>query len=80
MIKLTKTSCATISESQKQAWIREMWEYLRDTPNATQTSMRSGDTVMLMTRTTDRIISIDEFRVHAGGDYHPEDLEKEFNG
>lgn len=77
MIELKKSACVTISESQKQQWIREMWMYLRDTPTANQTSMRSGDTVITMTR-NGRIISIDEFRVHAGSDLLAEDLEKEF--
>ena len=79
MIDLKKASGVPVSDWQKQAWIREMWMYLRDNSDETWVSRQSGDTFLRMRR-DGRIISIDEFRVYAGGDYRSEDLEKEFGG
>ena len=75
MIELKKGYYVPISAGEKQRWIRQMWEDMKNKPNSCKQSMQSGDT-MISIRRDGRVVSIDEYRCHAGTDFSIEDFEK----
>jgi hypothetical protein len=75
MINLKKGHYVPISASQKQEWIREMWEDIKDKSDPCEEAMQSGDTMISIIR-RGRVVSINEYRCHAGTDLLVEDFEK----